>query len=490
MLQGTSSDAGKSLLVAGLCRLLTNRGLRVRPFKPQNMSNNAAVTPDGGEIGRAQALQAQACRVAPSRDMNPVLLKPERTNSAQIVVQGRVVATCSARAYHEMKPSLLPAVLSCFRRLAEAADIVLVEGAGSPAEINLRAGDIANMGFAMAAGVPVVLIGDIERGGVLASITGTMALLAPAEQTVIGGYVVNKFRGDPRLFDSALPILRQRTGLPCLGVVPWFEAATLLPQEDILGLRSRPRASPSTRLRIAVPHLPRIANFEDLDPLAQEPDTELRVLQPGQVLPGDTDLVLLPGSKATIADLAAFRATGWDIDILAHVRRGGWVVGLCGGFQMLGKSIADPGGMEGPPETVPGLGLLDVTTELTSDKLVRAVQGREVTSGLPVHGYEIHLGRTHGPDSAQPWMELAGAPDGAIGTSGRVLGCHLHGLFAADGFRHSFLNRIRERTASSLCYEAGLERTLDELASHLERCLAVDSILSLTRPVQGVQMVS
>ncbi len=347
MIQGTCSNAGKSLLVAGLCRAFRRRGLAVLPFKPQNMSNNAAATADGGEIGRAQALQARACGVAATVDMNPVLLKPQSETGAQVVVQGRVLTTCAARDYHRLKPTLLPRVLDSFARLEGAADLVLVEGAGSPAEVNLRAGDIANMGFALAARVPVILAGDIERGGVIAQLVGTVALLEPEERALLRGYIVNKFRGDPGLFDSAHPLILERTGLQSLGVVTWFEAARNLPKEDVLGLEEVARSRPGAAIRVAVPRLPRIANFDDLEPLAAEPDVALRLLEPGEALPGDTDLVLLPGSKATIADLAAFRAAGWDIDLQAHVRRGGWVLGLCGGYQMLGTRIADPEGLGG-----------------------------------------------------------------------------------------------------------------------------------------------
>jgi adenosylcobyric acid synthase len=480
MLQGTSSDAGKSLLAAGLCRLLTRRGLRVRPFKPQNMSNNAAVTPDGGEIGRAQALQARACGVAASRHMNPVLLKPESDTGAQVIVQGKRFMTCSARDYHALKPTLLPLVLDSFMALCDEADIVIAEGAGSPAEKNLRDGDIANMGFALAAGCPVILVSDIERGGALAAIVGTMRLLDQPERSLVRGYLVNKFRGDPRLFDDALPILRDETGLDCLGVVPWFPQARQLPQEDILGLAGT--GAKDGPLRVAVPRLPRIANFDDLDPLAHEPDVEIRLLEPGDALPGDTDLVLLPGSKSTIADLAALRAAGWDVDIRAHVRRGGWVIGLCGGYQMLGREIADPRGIEGQPRTARGLGLLDVATELLPDKTVRPASATELATGLAVHGYEIHLGRTGGADACRPMLRLeSGEPDGALAPRGRVMGCYLHGLFAADDFRHAFLARIRSREPSGLIYARTVGDTLEALAEHLGACLDLDAVLAAAR---------
>jgi adenosylcobyric acid synthase len=473
MIQGTASNAGKSLLVAGLCRHFANQGLAVRPFKPQNMSNNAAATPDGGEIGRAQALQALACRTPLSVDMNPVLLKPATETGAQVVVQGRVLTSCNARDYHELKPRLMTAVLESFARLGATADLVVVEGAGSPAEVNLRAGDIANMGFATVADVPVVLAGDIERGGVIAQFVGTMALLEPDEHRLVKGYIVNKFRGDPSLFDNAHPIIEARTGMANLGVVPWFAPAADLPAEDVLGLAGQARQG---GIRVVVPRLPRISNFDDLDPLRLEPDVDLVVLEPGRAIPGDADLVLLPGSKATRADLAALVAAGWDIDIKAHHRRGGWVIGMCGGYQMLGRLVHDPAGLEGPPGTSEGLGLLDVETTLAPVKTVRQTSATETTTGLPVAGYEIHQGLTSGPATARPLLRLEGHDDGAIAPDGRVMGGYLHGLFASDAFRHAFLARIRTREASDLAYAARVEAVLDGLAAHLAAHLDMDAI--------------
>jgi adenosylcobyric acid synthase len=480
MFQGTGSDVGKSLLVAGIARALTRRGLKVRPFKPQNMSNNAAVAA-GGEIGRAQALQARACGVKPSVDMNPVLLKPQQEAAAQLVIAGRVVGTASARDYHALKPRLLPEILASFARLCDDADIVLVEGAGSPAEVNLRAGDVANMGFAVAADVPVVLVGDIERGGVIASLCGTYALLEPSERARLRGYVVNKFRGDLRLFDGALDTLHERTALPCLGVVPFFPAARQLPAEDGVVLEDWPRSLPSPgRLHIVVPHLPRIANFDDLDPLAAEPAVAIDLISPGRPLPL-ADLVLLPGSKATLADLAALRAEGWDIDIIAHRRRGGHVLGICGGYQMLGRRIADPQGIEGPPGEAPGLGLLDVETVLTAEKVLVETSGVERASGAAVRGYEMHVGRTTGPDAGRPMLQLAGRADGALSADGRVYGCHLHGLFTSDAFRRAFLTRLGGAGDARLDYEQRVEETLNALAVHLEAHLDIDRLVEIAR---------
>ena len=483
MLQGTGSDVGKSMIVAGLARAYSRRGLAVRPFKPQNMSNNAAVTTDGGEIGRAQALQARACGLAPITDMNPVLLKPQSEVGAQVVVQGKIWGNADARAYQEMKGELLPVVLESYRRLGGDADLVLVEGAGSASEVNLRAGDIANMGFAEAARVPVVLIGDIERGGVIAAMVGTWHLLPESERGLLAGYLINKFRGDVSLFDDGLSIIGRETGLACFGVVPYFAEAGRLPAEDALAVRDTgPSHSAGTAdIKIAVPVISRIANFDDLDPLAAEPGVEVVFVQPGEALPGDADLVILPGSKATLADLDFLRRQGWHIDIIAHHRRGGMILGLCGGYQMLGRWIRDPGGIEGEPGDAPGLGLLAVETTLTGDKTLRESSGIDVASGEAVRGYEIHVGDTHGAGLDRPMLRLEGRPEGAVAADGRIAGCYLHGLFAADGFRQAFLARIRDRDVSGLAYETQVETTLDRLADHLEQHLDLDALLAAAR---------
>ncbi|MGX1099000.1 adenosylcobyric acid synthase [Amorphus sp. MBR-141] len=479
MIQGTGSNVGKSLVVAGLCRLFANRGLAVRPFKPQNMSNNAAATADGGEIGRAQALQARACRVDPCVDFNPVLLKPETDIGAQVIVQGRRLTTARAREYQALRSTLLPRVLESFERIATGSDLVIVEGAGSPAEINLRAGDIANMGFAEAADIPVVVVADIDRGGVIANLVGTHMVLPDPERVRIKGFIVNKFRGDVSLFDGGMTEIARRTAWAPLGVVPYFPGAAALPAEDALDLDGR--AHPQAALKVVVPRLPRIANFDDLDPLAQEPGVSVQLLQPGEALPGNADLVILTGSKSTIADLSALRASGWEIDIRAHVRRGGRVVGLCGGYQMLGRTIADPDGIEGPPGTVEGLGLLDVDTVLAGDKATRLVTGSHPETGTAVAGYEIHMGRTTGPDRGRPFLQIEGAAEGAVSGDGRVFGTYVHGLFAHDDFRAAFLRA--HGAHSDLAYDAAVERTLDELAAHLENCLDIEAILAIAHGV-------
>ena len=493
MVQGTGSDVGKSLLVTGLARAYARRGLAVRPFKPQNMSNNAAVTAEGGEIGRAQALQARACGLAPGIDMNPVLLKPQTDTGAQVVVQGRVWGTVAAADYSDLKAQLLPKVLESFARLCKGADLVLVEGAGSPAEVNLRAGDIANMGFAEAADVPVVLVGDIDRGGVIASVVGTWALLSEAEQARLAGVIINKFRGDARLFDGGLAAIKEHTGLACFGVVPYFPAAQRLPAEDTVALGRRARESGVVlgAIRVAVPVLARIANFDDLDPLIAEPDVEVVFVQAGSPLPGDADLVVLPGSKATLGDLAFLRAQGWDVDIAAHVRRDGWVLGLCGGYQMLGRRLRDPSGLEGPIGEAPGLGLLDVETEIGAAKKLAEVSGHDLASSASLRGYEMHMGTTDGPDRARPMLHLGERPEGAVSANGRVMGCYVHGLFAADEFRRAFLSRLAGRAVGGIAFEAEIEHVLDALADHLETYLDLDALLVVAqrRTIAAVSLV-
>ena len=368
MLQGAGSNVGKSVLVAGLCRHFSNAGLRVRPFKPQNMSNNAAVTADGGEIGRAQAMQARGCRAETSVHMNPVLLKPESETGSQVIVQGKRFGSMRARQYGSQKAELLPRVLESFDIVGRDADLVIVEGAGSPAEVNLRAGDIANMGFAVAADVPVVMVGDIDRGGVIASLVGTDAVLDEADCALIKGFLINKFRGDTTLFAEGMTIIERATGWQGVGILPWFPQARFLPAEDILDIRGKSGdARDGAPVRIAVPVLRRIANFDDLDPLAGETDVDVTLVEAGDVIPADADLILLPGSKSTISDLTFLRDQGWDIDIAAHLRRGGMVMGLCGGYQMLGTKLDDPDGVEGPAGDTLGLGHLRVCLLYTSD---------------------------------------------------------------------------------------------------------------------------
>lgn len=482
MFQGTGSGVGKSVLVAGLARALVRRGLAIRPFKPQNMSNNAAVTEDGGEISRAQALQARACGVAPSIHMNPVLLKPQSQIGAQLVVQGRAVGTVRAREYQEMKMGLLPRVLDSYGRLRAQADIVLVEGAGSASEINLRPNDIANMGFARATDVPVLLIGDIDRGGVIASLVGTREVLDAADVAMVCGFVVNRIRGDASLFVEGMRFIAKRTGWPALGVVPYLDAVNVLPAEDSVELADRARVRrPKARLHIVVPLLPCIANFDDLDPLLAEPDVDMQLIACGTPLPLGCDLVILPGSKATIADLATLRTQGWDLDLAAYVRANGRVFGLCGGYQMLGRHIADPDGIEGPPGEVDGLGLLDVDTVLTGSKRLAPVSGVLTTSGALFDGYEMHIGRTSGPATERPLVRFNdGRSDGAISPDGHVSGTYVHGLFMADECRVAWLAALGASPAAQ-SYEVTVDAALDALAEHLEAHVDIERLLSLAR---------
>ncbi len=477
MIQGAGSDVGKSLIVAGLARAAKRRGVRVLPFKPQNMSNNAAVTIDGGEIGRAQALQAQAAGVEPHTDMNPVLLKPETDVGAQIVVQGKRVATLRARDYAAFKPNLMPAVLESFSRLKAQADLVLAEGAGSPAEVNLRQNDIANMGFARRAQVPVVIVGDIDRGGVIAQLVGIKAVITPEDAAMIAGFIINKFRGDPTLFDDGYRLIEARTGWRGFGVLPYFARANELPAEDALGLAGARKAG---KRKIACLALSRIANFDDLDPLKLEPEIDLVLVRAGEAIPGDAALVIIPGSKSTRGDLAFLRAQGWDIDLFAHHRRGGHVLGLCGGYQMLGKNVADPEGIEGLPGETPGLGLLDVTTIMSAQKSLTRVEATHVETGQPIAAYEIHIGRTEGGDTARPFARVGSTPDGAVSADGRVQGSYLHGLFAQDSFRSAYLWRLGI-AASDAQFRDRVEGTLDALADHIEAHLDVDGLFALAQ---------
>ncbi|NEW97507.1 cobyric acid synthase [Rhodopseudomonas sp. BR0G17] len=495
MIQGTSSDVGKSMVVAGLCRAFARRGLVVRPFKAQNMSNNAAVASDSdlplapngeqvrGEIGRAQALQARACGVSPSIHMNPVLLKPQSEIGAQVVLRGRVLGNCPARIYHHMRQRLIPAVVDSFERLAAEADLVLVEGAGSGAEVYLRASDITNMRFAEAADLPVVFLSDIDRGGTMAALVGSYVLLSEGDRARVVGYLINKFRGDFSLFEPGCRTITAETGWPFLGVLRWFPGADRLPAEDSLALE-RAAAVSRGRLKIAVPRLQRVANFDDLDPLVAEPDIDLQWIQPGSPIPADVDVVVLPGSKATRTELDLIRREGWDIDIHAHVRRGGRVVGLCAGFQMLGRVVRDPQGVEGPAGETAGLGLLDIETEISGDKRLIEIDAIDRVSGCRVVGYEMHMGRTTGPGLARPWLKLEEGgterAEGAVSADGRVSGGYLHGIFGGDAFRSTWLAQIGA-ASSGLDFERRVEETLDALADHCESNLDLDALLALAR---------
>ena len=489
MVQGAGSNVGKSLLVAGLCRVFARRGLTVRPFKPQNMSNNAAVAVEGGEIGRAQALQARACFAEPSIDMNPVLLKPETDTGAQVIVQGRRIGSMKAKEYGSRKSEFMPKVMESYERLKDGADLIIVEGAGSPAEVNLREGDIANMGFAEAADLPVVLVGDIDRGGVIASLVGTKAVIGAKDSVRIKGFLINKFRGDLELFSDGMKTIECETGWSGLGVIPWFDRARILPAEDILDLNSKANHGNSeAAFQIVVPVLRRIANFDDLDALSADPAIHLTLVEAGDPLPMDADLVLLPGSKSTISDLAFLREQGWDIDLKALLRQGASVVGLCGGYQMLGKAVHDPKGLEGKIGSADGLGFLDVETTLLPQKEIRDVKGEAYVEGgenlsrYPVKGYEIHLGETIGPDTGRPMLTLSdGRRDGAISHDGRTMGCYMHGLFACDAYRASWLGVSRRggKSGTDFHFDETVEHALDALADHIESHADIKAVKKL-----------
>ncbi|MDR0539802.1 MAG: cobyric acid synthase [Spirochaetaceae bacterium] len=476
MLQGTGSDVGKSILTAGLCRLFTNRGLTVRPFKPQNMSNNAAAT-SAGEVGRAQALQAQACRVKPTPDMNPVLLKPQSDTGAQIVVQGKVYGALDAKDFTCRRAPLLGCVMESFERLKAESDIVIIEGAGSPAEINLRRGDIANMGFARAANVPVILIGDIDRGGVIASIVGTKAVLDEDDAALIKGFIINRFRGNIDLFNEGYRAIEERTGWRGLGIVPWLVEARSLPAEDAIPAD----LCRAEGVKIAVPLMPHIANFDDIDALEAEESVRIVRIAPGQPLPEDAAMVILPGSKSTLSDLAFFREQGWAAGLAAHAGRGGFVLGICGGYQMLGKTIADPLGVEGVPGEAAGLGLLPVKTVLGADKRVTEVEGVSLPDNTPFRGYEIHCGRTEAESGAIPFLRLStGEFDGVTNPSGRVAGCYVHRLFDDPRMRARLLSAIGAES-DGLDQNKRVESALDAIAAALEQRLDIEEILNIAR---------
>ena len=476
MIQGTNSNAGKSLVVAGLCRLFQMHGLRVAPFKPQNMSNNAAAV-QGGEIGRAQALQALACGIEPTTDMNPILLKPEGESGSQVIVQGKKYAQVKARDYFKMKAELLPFVIQSYERLQQQYDIVIVEGAGSPAEVNLRAGDIANMGFAEAVNLPVVMVADIEQGGVIANLVGCFHVLNQLDRDRIKGYIINKFRGDISLFDDGILAINNATGWADLGVLPFFEKAHLFPAEDSLELSKKYQNQNQSNdtYNIAVLRLPRIANFDDIDPLAQEDGVSLSIISHGNPIPVETDLIIIPGSKATISDLEQLKQWGWHYDIYAHIRRGGRILGLCGGYQMLGNIISDPDGIEGKSKTISGLSLLDVETVLTNDKTVRPIEG-VFEQEIKLKGYEIHLGVTTGEDCSRPLFHLEKKPEGAQSMDGKIMGSYLHGLFSSDEFRNYFLEKLTRKAHTPRQYDATIEQTLTEFAQHLEQFLSFEKI--------------
>jgi adenosylcobyric acid synthase len=489
MFQGTGSDVGKSTLVAGLCRIAKQRGINVAPFKPQNMSNNAAACPGGGEIGRAQALQARAAGLPLQVDFNPVLIKPQSDMSAQIVVHGQVLDTVTARDYMtRQRGVLMQPVLDSFHRLASQYDLILIEGAGSPAEVNLRERDIANMGFACEVNAPVCLIGDIDRGGVIAAVAGTKSVLSDEDASLISSFVINRFRGDPTLFEDGVTAIEKHTGWPCRGVVPWLPAATRLPQEDAVVLQTdnsqrsvdthHTRYANHARINIAVPMLSRIANFDDVDPLRMEKDINLYFVPPGTPIPLDSHAVIIPGTKSTIEDMNFIRRQGWHHDIVALARNGARILGLCGGYQLLGKYIDDPAGHDGSSGRCEGLGLLDIETRMDGVKTTHPAQGTCARSGSAVSGYEIHNGQTTGADTSRPMTILNGQADGATSERGNIEGTYLHGIFSSDSFRQWWMQQVNSETSSSLNFEATIEQELDELADGLKASLDIDALFA------------
>ena len=466
MIQGCTSDAGKSILTAAFCRLLHRRGVKVAPFKPQNMALNSAVTVDGGEIGRAQALQAHAAGLEPRIDFNPVLLKPNTDRRAQVIIHGKAIADLDARAYHDYKRIAMAAVLESWRRLTDEFDCVIVEGAGSPAEVNLRDRDIANMGFAEAVDIPVIIVGDIDRGGVLAHFVGTLDCLSDSERKRVRGLVVNRFRGDIGLLKPGLDWLTQRTGKPVLGVLPYLHGL-FLDAED--ALEHHVERSGEAKLRVAVPVFPRISNANDLDPLRLHPQIDFRWVGPGQAIP-PCDLIVLPGSKSVQADLAWLRAEGHEAAIKRHLRYGGKLIGLCGGYQMLGMQLHDPAGIEGKPGSAPGLGLIDCETTLEAEKRLKNVRGRLVLGNAAMRGYEIHMGVTRGPALAAPVVQFDdGRSDGVVNDN--VLGTYCHGLFDHPEALTALLAWAGAQDVAAVDLAARREADLDRLADAVEAAL-------------------
>ncbi|MGC5704251.1 cobyric acid synthase [Pseudomonas sp. NFXW11] len=476
MVQGTTSDAGKSTLVTALCRWLRRQGVSVVPFKPQNMALNSAVTADGGEIGRAQAVQAQAAHLAPHTDMNPVLLKPNSDTGSQVIVHGRAVTSMNAVAYHDYKAIAMQAVLASHERLRDAYQVVMVEGAGSPAEINLRAGDIANMGFAEAVDCPVLLIADINRGGVFAHLVGTLELLSPSEQARVQGFIINRFRGDLALLQPGLDWLQARTGKPVIGVLPYVMDLHLEAED---GIDSRQANKLERVLKVVVPVLPRISNHTDFDPLRLHPQVDLQFIGPGQAIPA-ADLIILPGSKSVRSDLAYLRANGWERAIARHLRYGGKLLGICGGLQMLGEQLHDPLGLEGAAGSSPGLGLLAFETVLETEKQLRNVSGRLSLENAAVSGYEIHAGVTRGPALEQAALQLDdGRSDGACSTDGQILGTYLHGLFETPAACGALLRWAGLEDVQEVDYHALRERDIERLADLVEAHLDTRALRKL-----------
>ena len=473
MVQGCTSDAGKSTVVAALCRWFARRGYSVAPFKPQNMALNSAVTVDGGEIGRSTALQALACGIEPHSDMNPVLLKPQTDMGAQVIIRGQVLGNMQALDYHGYKKTARDSVLAAWQALSSRYDVIIAEGAGSPAEINLRDNDIANMGFAEMVDCPVILVADIDRGGVFAHLTGTLDLLSKTEQQRTLGFVINRFRGDLSLLQGGLDWLEDRTGKPVFGVLPYLHGLTLDAEDAV----AEQGDHDGDALKVVVPLLPRMSNHNDFDPLRLHPQVDLRFVKMGEVWP-TADLVILPGSKATRADLAFLREQAWDKQIEKHLRYGGKVLGICGGFQMLGERIDDPDGLESDAGSSPGLGWLAMTTRLIAGKQLRNVQGVFLPANTAIHGYEIHNGISEGSALLRPMLQLGEGDEGAISDDGQVMGCYLHGLFDSAEAGNAILEWAGLRSERAVDYDAHRQKDLDRLADMIDQYLDTEKLLS------------
>lgn len=482
MIQGCTSDAGKSTLVAGLCRVLKRRGIRVAPMKPQNMALNSAVTVDGGEIGRSQAVQAQACGLDAHSDMNPVLLKPNSDTGAQVIIHGRALREMDAVGFHDYKAVAMQAVLESHRRLEAQYDVIIAEGAGSPAEINLRAGDIANMGFAETVDCPVLLAADIDRGGVFAQLVGTLELLSASERQRIVGLIINRFRGDPSLLRDGLDWLEAKTGKPVLGVVDYLQGLHL-EAEDAIDRSADIVDREVQALKVVVPVLSRISNHTDFEVLRLQPEVDFQFVGPGEPLPA-ADLVILPGTKSVRADLRFLEQQGWHDSIRRHCRYGGKLLGICGGLQMLGHAIHDPHGIESEAGSSPGLGLFEFETTLEPEKQLGRVSGRLMLEDAAFSGYEIHAGTSTGAALDRPFAMIGDRFDGAISSDGQILGTYVHGLFDESASRAAILRWAGLGQIRDIDYFGLREESLDRLADELERSLdiaRIESFLNLPR---------
>ncbi len=474
MVQGTTSDAGKSVLTAGLCRVLARKGIKVAPFKSQNMALNSAVTKDGGEIGRAQAVQAQAACIEPTVHMNPVLLKPNTDVGAQIIVQGKAIADMDAIGYNGYKKVVMGPIMESFGILQDEYQTVIIEGAGSPAEINLRENDVANMGFAEKADVPVIIIADIDRGGVFAHLYGTLALLSESEQARVIGFVINRFRGDIKLLESGLDWLEEKTGKPVLGVLPYLHGL-MLEAEDAINVQQVEAAD--EQLNVVVPVLTRVSNHTDFDPLRMHPQVNLQFVGKGQAIP-PTDLIIIPGTKSVRSDLAFLREQGWDNQIERHLRLGGKVMGICGGYQMLGESIADPDGIEGDAGESQGLGYLQTSTILAPEKQLKQTVGTlqlPDQQAVPVRGYEIHAGITSGIQTNAP-VQLQDGPDGQLGIDNQVFGTYLHGIFEQTEACNAILSWAGLEATQTPDFDLIREQGIDRVADTLEEYMKLDKL--------------